>query len=220
MNYEKAIQEKHAFEDSLKEVLRLLSIMDRRELELAAAKLADGLNSEDELIDQKSAVLTAKIIQLILDLKARGELSKGKILRIWMRRRKKTYAYKLASISLAPDVEKYKREIKKVERIREVEKKDHIDRVNQWHRQVNSLSLWNQIFNKPQHPSVPQYTPFPRRPMDPIALGNNIAKTKSFGELLIEMVYYHKYQNTEYSDNYVNKENVRSTAMQVLEVKR
>ena len=218
MSYEETVRAKHEFEDAFKEVLQLLSVMDRRELELAAAKLGDGLQSDD-LIDDKSALLSARIIQMILALRSRGELAPKKMSRLWMRRKKKAYVNTLASLILAPENERYSKEMEKVKAIRNLEIKNYYNQFAKWEKLVKTLPLWRRLFKKPPRPGWPKLTPIPVHPRYHSEVAQEISGSKNFGEILVDMVYYFKYPNIQYSDDYVKEENVRATAIELLEYK-
>ena len=218
MSYEETVRAKHEFEDAFKEVLQLLSVMDRRELELTAAKLGDGLQSDD-LIDNNSALLTARIIQMILALRSRGELAPKKMSRVWMRRKKKAYINTLASVLLAPENARYSREMEKVEAIRKLEIDNHYNQVAKWEKHFKSLPLWRRISKKPPRPRWPSLTPLPDGPLFHSDFAQQISASKNFGEILIDMVYYFNYPNIQYSDEYVKEESVRATAIELLEYK-
>lgn len=219
MNYEEHILAKHQFEDAFKEIVQILSIMDRRELELAAARIGDGVR-QDECLDDNSALLTARIIQMMLALRARNELSQSKLLRVWMRRKKKQYTHAITSSLLAPEIERHEKEEARIKHIRDLERRDHVNKVWQWSRHVDTLPLWKRLFNKPPYPGLERLTPLPERPMHSGDLASQIAKTKTFYKILIDMVYHYKYPNIEYSEEYVKEDHVRTTTIQLLEDKR
>ena len=148
MSYEETIRAKHEFEDSFVEVLKILSVMDRRELELAAAKLGDGLR-RDDCLDSNSALVTAKIISMILNLRARNELSQSKLMRIWLRRKKKIFARQIADTQQVPERVKYKKDLEVIRRQQEKQMEEHRSKVEAYKNQLNALPLWKQICKRP-----------------------------------------------------------------------
>lgn len=219
MSYEETIRAKHEFEDSFKEMLQILSVMDHRELELAAAKLGDGVRGDDRL-DTNSALLTAKIIHMILNLRAGNELSQSKLMRVWMRRKKKTFARQIAVNQLFPERDKYEKELAKIKRMRKKQLEEHRFKVTEYHNKLRALPFWKQIFDRPPHPGPPILSRLPTAPSHPSDLTEQIAGTKEFGEILIYAAYYYTYPNIEYADNYVQEDNVKKMATLLLEDKK
>lgn len=217
MSYENTIRAKHQFEDAFKEALRLLSILTGRELEVAAAKIGDGLKAHDSRIDHRSSILTTKLIQMVLDLRSRGELSQSKVLRIWMRRKKNTFALRVAEAALALEYIDYKKERAKVEKIRKLELNDHRKRIEKWQKEVKQLSLLELIFAKPPHPGPADLTSLPSPPPSRSNKAHSISTAQEFSEIVIDVVYFYRYPNIEYSEDYADESNVRSTAIRLLE---
>lgn len=218
MSYEEQIRAKHQFEDAFKELLKILSIMDRRELEVVVARIGDGLKS-DKHLDNNSALLTAKIVQMMLSLRARNQLTESNVMRIWFRRKKKVYAHAVASSYWVRQIDKYSAEVENIKQIRAMENRAHQVKIRKWKAHVDSLSFWDRIFNKPPYPGWTTLTPFPERPINRDALGSKLSKSKSFGEILIEVAYHYTYPNIEYADDYVKEESVRVATVQLLENK-
>ncbi|WP_155987018.1 hypothetical protein [Thioalkalivibrio sp. ALE11] len=219
MTYEEEIRQKHEFEDSFNEILKIVSVLDNRELELAAARIGDGIENGDELLDPKSALVTAKIIQVALWLRYRGELSQSQMMRIWLARKKKEFAYHVAEALLVGENKQYRLELKRVEKLREEQSKEYKKDLKDWETYKAESTFLERVFDFSSPPEAPHFTPLPSPPLDPEDKANLIAGTREFGDILIDTLYYYVFPNLEYSSNYVREENVKTTAQQVLESK-
>ncbi|WP_155987017.1 hypothetical protein [Thioalkalivibrio sp. ALE11] len=218
MTYQEDIRKKHEFEDAFNSIIKIVSVLDNRELEMAAAKIGDGLEGGDSLIDPKSALVTAKIIQIALALRRGGELSQSKVMRVWMRRKKKQYAFYIAEALLVQDNKRYLNAKVRAEKLRADKMELHNIRYMQWKRHKDSLSFWQKLFfpGPPEPPPLPNLPAPPKGPADKAKL---IAGTREFGDVLIDTLYYYVFPNLEYSSDYVREENVKTTAQQLLESK-
>jgi len=79
MNMEDAVRERHAFEDRVKQLLDLASMMTDRELEIALAKLVDLLNSQPH--QQEDIQIRGEILNSYYDLRRRGIKKQRKLKR-------------------------------------------------------------------------------------------------------------------------------------------
>lgn len=218
MSYEEAIKAKHEFEDSLKEVLYICSVLTKRELELAVGRIGDGIEQKDPNIHKESTVLTAKIIGIILSLRAQGRSKESKMLRLWLRRKKHDYALQVAAGRAFKEHQDYAQEKKAIMEQWSEEKEEYSRQIALWREKMNALSFWERTFSSPPRPL------FPRRPVfsPPVSRtikAKRISQTHKFEEILIETLYYFKYPNVEYAESFVTEENIRESTQLLLETK-
>lgn len=219
MNYEDAVKAKHDFQDSFELMLSYVSAMEYRELELAVAKIADAISSGDEIVDPGSVRITGEIIKIVLDLRNRGAVKENKLKRLWMARKKKTFAERIATRIQAPAYEKYQYACKQIESIRDLEGKKYSNILKNWQDSVNSLSPLKRLFKAPPRPQRPNWTPYPERPESPFDVKRRILFENSFGQILIQLVVTHSYPYPEYSESFVSERNVKDTSVRLLEAK-
>jgi len=216
MSYQETIRAKHEFEDSFMQVLKLVSVMERRELELAAAKLGDGIERRDALVDRESALLTVAVIHTVLMLRGAGEISQAKVTRLWLRRKKKYYAMELAKVHSDHDNRAYQLELARVRALRASEAVAHKEQVAAQQRYGKSLPFWARLRTICLYWARPELTPWPIPPVHIGVRAKQINQNHSFSALLAELLYVHRYPHIEHGESYVQEDSIRRNSIKLL----
>lgn len=177
--------------------------MTDRELELAAAKMADKLSTNSQCSNESSLMLSGRIIGIVLQLRREGLTNSSKMLRVLLMSKKGQFISKIAKDLAAPKIQEYKQEFDKVKLIRDQEESKYHEIYTKWHEEVKSLPLARRLFNKPPPPVPERRTPYPVRP-DPVYLYEIKMKKLEFGEILVNALLHHKFPHPEHSDKAVN----------------
>ena len=72
MTIEETIRERHAFEDRVKTLLELVSIMTNREIEIALARLVDMLAAENNESKRSNIAAKGELLKSYYDLRRQG----------------------------------------------------------------------------------------------------------------------------------------------------
>ena len=219
MSYENTIKAKHAFQDSFSEFLSYLSIMTYREIEMAAARLADSISNNDIKIHRESAMFSGEVIQIVLHLRGKGDITDSKIKRFLMKTKKRKLIKKAAIIERIPILLAYEKKLENVMAIRERQNNINKRAFSAWQKERYKLSFWDRILMSPPRPKEMHLVSYTSRP-DPLPVYEQMLSNKwDFSELLIYTASHFTFTSIEQSSNYANEESVKSISIKLLESK-
>lgn len=168
MSYEKAIRQKHAFQDSLEYFLKLIALMSNRELEITAARLADALSSEKQLKNPDSKRLAGQLVHYTLKMRANGEAKQKGFQRALFSMGREAYLSALAEREHQHDLRTYQARLDQYE-----SKLNHheLNQASAKKRYLRQMAIWKAEttwWQRLLHDPPPfYYRSPPQRPIEP-----------------------------------------------------
>lgn len=213
MDFETTIKAKHSFQDSMQELLSYISAMSYRELELAAARIADDISSDEPQLNPQSAIICGKTIRIVLALRDNEQLAESKLKRLWMGRKKGEIRKTIAEREYRPQFEAYQNEVERVERIREKEQRQHTRELQDWRARISRQPLFKRLIEHPGRPPAHSLTPMPKAPPPFSAFVEEVGSKMNLGDMLVDLVVNYRFPHIEAGDSFVNEETVRSMSL-------
>jgi len=220
MTLEEQVRAKHEFQDSFHELLECLTAMTSREIEIAAARIADKLHTIDNEVMKQSCLITGQVSRIILSLRNNGELSESKLRRVWFTTtRKGALKKRVAKHSRSKDMERFVAMANEAKAKTERLSREYKAKLQAWEHEKSKLGLFDRIFNRPVKPQQPSYPDYPLRPFEIPYYESRAAKEMNVSELMIYFVEHHLFPNPQFAPDFVNEVRVKDISVKLLEAK-
>lgn len=209
MSYESAIKLKHATEDSFKALLSYTSAMSERELELAAAKLADIVSAEQSQLDQQNGLLVGEVLNKLIGLRRAGQIRESKTRRAWYALRKGKFKREIAENKMSHIRAKHAQRLEDYNQNKQRVWEEYVAEVAEVQKQRKSLPLLERIFKSPPLPRPPLFGPAPELPRIGV-VEFHYTRDMDIGDLLICKVIEHQFPHIEIAAEFATEENLRT----------
>ena len=220
MTLEEQVRAKHEFQDSFHELLECLTAMTSREIEIAAARIADKLPTIDDEVMKQSCLITGQISRIILSLRNNGELSESKLRRVWFTTtRKGALKKRLAEHRRSKDIEKFIAMANEAKAKTETMSREYKAKLQEWELEKSQLGLFDRIFNRPIKPQQPSYPEYPMRPFGIAYYESRATKEMNVSELMVFFVEHHLFPNPQFAPEFIDEVRVKDISVKLLEAK-
>jgi hypothetical protein len=220
MRYEEAIRAKHEFQDSFLDLIECLSAMTSREIELAAARIADRISDIEDEEAKQSSLVAGQVCRTVLNLRGDGELSENKLKRIWYITTKKRQLRRRAALLRREEaINKFEVLAQKSEKQRKRMAEEYKVQLQAWERERADLGFWSRLFKGPSKPPYPNYPDYPVRPFATPYYESEVGRKMDTSELLVTYVVNHFFPHSHYAPEFVDDVSIRETSIKLIESK-
>ncbi|MBB5021647.1 hypothetical protein [Desulfurispira natronophila] len=217
MNHEVMIRIKHEFLDSLGRLLKLMSYMSYRDLEISQARIRDKTNANVIDGEDRSSLIKVKLIDLVLALRENNVIHEQKIKKILFSPNKRMLARVIAEENRAMDLVEYRRERREVEEKNKIMENDYNEKVKRVKLERAKLPFWIVFLFPLPMPRWPGYLPLPKEVPSLKEYESSILRNSDYAEVLIETVARFALPHAEIASEYMNEKYIRDALDRPLE---